>query len=1109
MTPHKAAKHKRTALCVAIALLFSQSLTSVHAASTDIANIPMAVTNMVTPNVLVIYDNSQSMDAYMNGTLVSGNDPNTRGNIGRQVMRNAIGTYRNAFNWGLMSYGMSGTPSLYNTYAYYLGSNTGMVFTNDCVGYIAGNPPTVGTSATNGGNRCIANPQPFTGGNFVTYDKTGDDSDIQDVLYTNGGPYTGLWGLTAGAGTSYNVYTQHNASSGNSWAASAFTGSQGTWNFTPTDAGYLSNNPPMTRQIYTPRGWGFNQNITGSGNLDEQVAVDSTTHYNTLISKLGSETNGSTGELKNGAVFTPLRGTLQSAKTYFSSSLAGKNTPVGYTCQQNFVMLVTDGLPTGDTSGNLYSATDRTNSCNWSTASNTCTSGALGTAANDAIVAAKNLRTTSVTGYTSTNKDGTGVVTGKYDVQTYVVALGDTVANANALSVMNAMAYNGGTVQAIPANNATAFQNAIQSISDDITAKVGSSAAVAVANAHVSSSDNDSFASSYNSGTWTGDLDSNALNPATGVPSNTSSWTAGSAGTQLDARTPASRFIVTSIDTSGAIGGIQFQPATATATTKLSAAQQALLNTPSSTDGVAVLAYLRGDRTAESITYRARAHLLGDMVNGEPVVVTAPNAAYTDTGYSAFTSSNSSRTRMVFQGANDGMLHAFVASSGAEAWAYIPNMVMANLNNLSLKTGFTHKYYVDGTPTYGDVDFNNIAGISTGGDWRTVLVGGLGKGGRGYFALDISSATAASELDVNNKVLWEFPNSISNSVARTTTTLNMGYSFGKPIIVKTAAKGWVALVTSGYNNGTNAGDSGGDGVGHLYVINPKTGDLISDIPTTGCTTSPANNPCGLAQISASIASNNTVDYVYGGDLKGNLWRFDLTSATSTGWSVAKLTTLVDSSSVAQPITTAPALSVVETRRMIQVGTGQYLGDSDVTGTSGANSTASQTQTIYGLWDGLVAMSTPLRSNLQQQTYTTSAGKRTLSNNTVNYPTQKGWYIDLGVGERVNTQCSIAIDNLVCTSNTPSPTKCAPGGESWEYVVSSKTGSKANRDTNSWSGTYLGTVLASRPVIITNANGQQFSLVRLSNATTHTTTLPPPPATSSLVFKRTSWRQIYQ
>ena len=149
----------------------------------------------------------------------------------------------------------------------------------------------------------------------------------------------------------------------------------------------------------------------------------------------------------------------------------------------------------------------------------------------------------------------------------------------------------------------------------------------------------------------------------------------------------------------------------------------------------------------------------------------------------------------------------------------------------------------------------------------------------------------------------------------------MGYSYGEPIIVKTTAKGWVVVVTSGYNNGMNSGDSGCDGLGHLYVLNPKTGDLIKDIPTTGCTTTPTSSPCGLAEISAYVANSdvdNTVDYVYGGDLYGNVWRFDLTGSKSNGWGVSNFATLKDATGATQPITAAPELTSISGARMVFV-----------------------------------------------------------------------------------------------------------------------------------------------------------------------------------------------
>jgi type IV pilus assembly protein PilY1 len=464
---------------------------------------------------------------------------------------------------------------------------------------------------------------------------------------------------------------------------------------------------------------------------------------------------------------------------------------------------------------------------------------------------------------------------------------------------------------------------------------------------------------------------------------------------------------------------------------------------------------------------------------------------------------------MLFQGANDGMLHAFVASTGAESWAYVPNLVMANLNNLTLKPGFTHKYYVDGTPTSGDVDFKQVDGVTgSGTDWRTIVVGGLGKGGRGYYALDVTTPTAASEVAAKDKVLWEFPNSITDATDRAAAKLNMGYSYGKPMIAKTkVGDNWVVLLTSGYNNGTNTGDSGGDGLGHLYVVNPKTGDLIKDIKTTACHATPTTSPCGLAQISGYFNNADvdaTVEYVYGGDLHGNLWRFDFTGNATSNWTFAKLATLKDSSSVVQPITTSPELTLlpiggVDTR-MVFVGTGQYLGSPDVSTT--------QTQTMYGIKDSLAAIADPLRSSLVQQTLTISGSTSTVTNNTVDYTTKKGWYIDLPTSkERVVTTPALALSELIFTTNIPSSTQCVPGGSSWEYFINVKTGGKVENSSISTSGKYLGNALASRPVLIQLPDGRVFSIVRMSDATTPTPEQNRGGAAGT-TGKRISWREIF-
>ena len=1078
---------------------FMQLVPSAYAASTDISDVPMAVKNTVKPNVAVILDNSESMDAFMSGTLVAGDNPNTRGNIGRQVMRDAITNFRTNFRWGLMSYGMtSNPPGRYNTYAYYLGNDTGMVFTNDCVG---------GISASNGNRRCVANPQPGNGYNFVTYDRSGDDPDILDVLYTTG-VYTSLWGRSS-SGTSYNIYLSHNTGSGNSWASSAFSGSQGTWSFTPTDAGYLPQNPPITRQLYLPRAWGYLSNITGSGTINQPVQADSATHFNNLMAKLAAETSSTaTSEIKNGAVFTPLKGTLDSARTYFSSSFQGNNSPITNTCQKNFVLLVTDGLPTGTTSGSLYSAAARTHTFNPGTGTWT-----FGQAAQDAINAVTALR--------ATPKGGTN-----YDINTYVIALGDTVANANAVAVMNAMATAGGTNaadglgnSAYLASDAASFQYAFNSVAGDILSRTASGAAVAVSIANVVSGDNTSYTTSYNSGTWTGNLNAYPIDLATGV-ANTAApvWTGGSAQAQLDARTPASRKIVTYTGNAGTGQGIQFHPTSASTATKLSAAQQASLNSPTTppgpSDGAAVLAYLRGDRSGEtSLTYRYRDHVLGDTIHAEPVLIRAPDSKYTDTGYSAFKSANASRPQIILQAANDGMVHAFNAATGAEDWAYVPSLILGNLDKLADAKTFVHKYYIDATPVTSDVDFNKTGGSGSSGDWHTIAVGGLGKGGFGYYALDVTSTTAASEAAATGKVLWEFPNSATSA----TVKANIGYSFGKPIIAKTAAQGWVVLVTSGYNNGTNAGDSGGDGKGWLFILNAKTGALIKAITTgVGSTTTPS----GLSSISGYVESgetDNTVTHVYGGDLQGNVWRFDLTDSDINNWNVKKLASLVDGSGNPQPVTAEPELSKVRVtsgvyKRFVYVGTGLYLGDSDIPGSVGANVHASQTQTMYGLIDDLSNNPTifPLRLKLQQQTFTINGdGTRSASTNSVNYLTKTGWYIDMpGTGERLDTAPALAYGALAFTSNLPSTDPCLPGGSSYLNVLEHATGGYLTAVSSTVKSSIpLGNALASRVVLVQLPSGTIVGIIQLSSGAIPT--VPGIQAAGGILTKRKSWIELMQ
>jgi type IV pilus assembly protein PilY1 len=282
----------------------------------------------------------------------------------------------------------------------------------------------------------------------------------------------------------------------------------------------------------------------------------------------------------------------------------------------------------------------------------------------------------------------------------------------------------------------------------------------------------------------------------------------------------------------------------------LTATQKAYLNNDSN-----LLDYLRGDASHEVAnlgSFRDRFAKLGDMVHSSPTF----------------------ENGVLYAGGNNGMLHAFAAADdepyagavgGQELFAYVPNLVFDNLSQLA-DQNYTHKYFVDLTPTVkAGVD---ISGVST-----TMLVGGLGKGGRGYYALDVTDPTSwTSEGAIDDTVMWEYPKA-------GVTDDDMGYSFSKPAIIESndddvnGGSGWIVIFGNGYNSQ--------NGHAVLYILNPETGVIIRKIDTgvDGCN--------GLSTaVPIDVDYDNKVDYVYAGDLRGNVWKFDLTDSDYTNWEVA-------------------------------------------------------------------------------------------------------------------------------------------------------------------------------------------------------------------------------
>lgn len=480
-------------------------------------------------------------------------------------------------------------------------------------------------------------------------------------------------------------------------------------------------------------------------------------------------------------------------------------------------------------------------------------------------------------------------------------------------------------------------------------------------------------------------------------------------------------------------------------------------------------------------------NLLGDIINSQSQYVGTPNRGYGDTSYANFASpyhatdnpnGKGDRTPMLYVGANDGMLHGFDGTTGEERLAYVPGELYRQrggrwiLNKLTEadygKKGSlnTHRYYVDGTPTIGDICTRYTTPTSCDdGYWRSLLVGGLGGGGQGIYALDVTDPSNFSESNAGTLVKWEFSDR---------NDADMGYTVGRPYITRLCTNrltdgscdnwSWYVLMNNGYNNREADGHVSATGDAALYVINAITGALVKKINVDeGDTTT--SGPNGLSEIAPiDLDGDGVVDYVYAGDLKGNLWRFDFMTSDVSGWGI----TLGSTSNPApvyvawdeqttrarQPITTAPdAILHPNGGLLVTFGTGSYLfaGDDQTT----------QLQTVYGIWDKLdnTVVDSTDRSNLQQQqittatitdtsTYTVEGVSRTetstyrsVSANTVDWNNKRGWYFNLPDNkERLAYNPEIRGGTILrAVSVVPSNDICEAGGYSWEYFVNVLTG----------------------------------------------------------------------
>jgi len=546
--------------------------------------------------------------------------------------------------------------------------------------------------------------------------------------------------------------------------------------------------------------------------------------------------------------------------------------------------------------------------------------------------------------------------------------------------------------------------DAMNELKHDIESRLGSSAALAT-NSIQRQVGTTIYQGTYNTSGWFGevtalplDLDGNV-----GTADDPGGWRASEHVPDWNSR---------NIITYNGTVGVPFT------SENITTAQEALLSN-NGHDPAALVNFIRGDvsnNLSHGGPFRVRSKPIGDIVHSAP------------TYYNG----------VVYIGANDGMLHAISSSTGEEVFCYVPGMVYDHLSDLALP-GYSHRYYVDSTPTAGRVN------------GKEILVSGLGKGGKGYFGLNVTDSS-------NPTALWEYTNDD-----------DLGYSFSYAKIVNTKA-GRVVVFGNGYDSVNQTAV--------LFFLNPETGAVVRKLDTQsgGCN--------GLAAPKVvDVDGDGVADFVFAGDLNGNMWKFDIRSDDANEWRIyynngspQPLLTAINSDGDVQPITAAPEVmldcakndfAVQGNGLMVIFGTGQYLNSDDFGNIP--------IQSLYGIWDwgdiwetrdgydvaktkylGEVQTNRSLNNvsgtSLQEQTVASSSGKwLTLSDNTVDWynpddddstGSHMGWVFDLpGDGERSIREPTLRMGVAVFVSTIPSSSPCDAGGSSVVYQVSACSGGR--------------------------------------------------------------------
>ena len=739
---------------------------------------------------------------------------------------------------------------------------------------------------------------------------------------------------------------------------------------------------------------------------------------------------------------TPTGEALQDVQKYFKGLYTGYSSPIQYSCQSNFVIVISDGLWNGSV--------------------------------NPAPVAT-NLFT----------QDHSSTYSGTQNVIVHAVGFGLDASDPGVASLQQTAQNGGGSYYT--ANNEVDLEKALQAAISQIITASFSFANPVVPTTGASGNARGYFASFQSDPSrpfWRGYLkaytrDSNGLIQVdgNGIPLDSSLvW---DAGQQLTTTTASSRTVYTAV--SGARQNF---------TLSNSAIANSLLGATSTSQHDKIVNFTLGvdayDDNGNGDTSEQRAWKLGDIFHSTPVLITPPFLPSSDSSYNTFKTSNASRTTVLLAGANDGMMHAFRESDGTELWAFIPPDQLDSLKDLTV-TSASHDFLVDGSPVAADV--------KTGSNWKTIVIFGERRGGKSYYALDITDTT-------NPSYLWSFTDS------------KMGESWSEPAIGKIkmsdGTEKYVAFIGGGYD--TTSNNASGKAV---FAIDLATGSKLWEYykPASPVGDQQYMNFSLAASPSAvDLDNDGYIDRIYIGDVGGQLWKFDVSPAAIvsgglvTNWTGRRFFAGAPSQTnppvsgeyyPAQAIYAPPAVAY-DTAGAVWV----YFGTGD---RNHPNNTS--TNRFYGIKDDGSMSNANTLTESSLTNVTSGAGSVT-----------QGWFVVLNNNEKVLASPSAFNKAVFFTTFTPASTAaCGNGGGAAKlYAVNFTTGDAAldlSTGTSAATGQSalslakaIGTGIPSRPEVIMSESGKTGSPYVITGTTNRQITNTAVPAV--LTKKIFAWREVF-